>query len=81
MRSPIRAPDVGDEAPVLHLWFVHQGERVFAGDRVVELLLDGATFDVTAEETGVLTNPVALPGTHLTPGQVLGWIDKENDAN
>ena len=81
MRSPIIAPDVGESAPVLNLWFVHQGERLYAGDRVVELLLDGATFDITAPETGVLASAVAPPGCRLVPGQVLGWIEKESASN
>lgn len=81
MRSPILAPEVGEVAPVLNLWFVHQGERVYAGDRVVELLLDGATFDISAADTGVLANAVAPPGSHLVPGQVLGWIEKDSDSD
>lgn len=81
MRSPILAPDVGEIAPVLNLWFVHQGERVYAGDRVAELLLDNATFDVAAADTGVLASTAALPGSRVVPGQVLGWIEKEDDVN
>ena len=81
MRSPILAPGVGETTPVLNLWFVHQGERVFSGDRVVELLLDGATFDVAALDTGILASTAALPGSRVVPGQVLGWIEKDSDSN
>src|SRR5579862_7436431 len=66
MRSPILMPDVGVHAPALSLWFAHPGDRVYAGDRVVELLLDGATFDVSAPATGRLAEKTARPGDRLT---------------
>ena len=75
MRSPILMPDVGDEAPALNLWYAQPGEHVYAGDRVAELLLEGATFDVCAPVDGRLVAKIARPGQHVAPGQVLGWIE------
>lgn len=47
---------------------------VFEGDRLVEVLLDAATFDVSAPADGMLELRVAEPGQLLAPGQVLGMI-------
>ena len=80
MRSPIIAPDVGEPAPVLNLWFVQPGDRVYAGDRLVELLLDGTTFDVSAPVSGILAEKTVRPGERLSPGQILGWLDKESET-
>ena len=77
MRSPIVMPDVGAPAPALNLWFVQPGDQVYAGDRLVELLIDGATIDVSSPTTGLLTEKAARPGEPLTPGQILGWIEEE----
>lgn len=79
MRSPIVMPDVGDDVSILHLWFVQPGEQVYAGDRLVELLLDGATFDVSAPTTGKLIEKNARPGERILPGQVLGWLDEDHE--
>ena len=78
MRSPILMPDVGDERPAVNLWFAQPGDRVYTGDRLVELLFDGATFDVSAPVNGRLVEKTARPGEQPTPGQVLGWIEEEN---
>jgi pyruvate/2-oxoglutarate dehydrogenase complex dihydrolipoamide acyltransferase (E2) component len=75
MRDPILVPDLGDETPVLNLWIVAPGDQVYAGDRLVELLLDEATIDVTAPVTGRLVEKNARPGQQVTRGQVLGWIE------
>ena len=80
MLSPIIAPDVGAPAAVLNLWFVQPGDRIYAGDRLIELLLESATFDVSAPVSGVLAEKTARPGEHLLPGQVLGWIEKESET-
>jgi pyruvate/2-oxoglutarate dehydrogenase complex dihydrolipoamide acyltransferase (E2) component len=77
MRSPILMPDVGGAMPALNLWFAQPGDRVYSGDRLVELLLDGATFDVSSPVDGRLAEKTARPGEHLIPGQILGWIDKD----
>jgi pyruvate/2-oxoglutarate dehydrogenase complex dihydrolipoamide acyltransferase (E2) component len=78
MRSPIFMPDIGYEAPALHLWFAQPGDQVYVGDRLVELLLDGATFDVSSPVTGRLAEKTARPGQLLGPGQVLGWIEEDH---
>jgi 2-oxoglutarate dehydrogenase E2 component (dihydrolipoamide succinyltransferase) len=77
MRSPILMPDVGGDMPALNLWFAQPGDQVYEGDRLVELLLDGATFDVSSPVDGRLAEKTARPGDQLAPGQILGWIEEE----
>lgn len=76
-RVPIALPDLGTARARLSLWYVLPGERVFEGDRVAEVLIPGATFDVPAPATGVLAERIALPNDVLGTGQVLGVIEEE----
>jgi pyruvate/2-oxoglutarate dehydrogenase complex dihydrolipoamide acyltransferase (E2) component len=48
---------------------------VTEGDRVAEVLIPGAVFDVAAPATGVLAVRSAQPGEALAAGQVIGEID------
>jgi pyruvate/2-oxoglutarate dehydrogenase complex dihydrolipoamide acyltransferase (E2) component len=70
-------PELGAAAVVLSVWFADTGERVFEGDRLVEVLANVATFDVAAPATGRLAERRAWPGQPLRPGQVLGVIAVE----
>jgi len=76
MRKPVTMPDVGAPAAV-SVWFVAPGERVFSGDRLVEILIAGATIDVPAPVTGRLLERAALTDENVAPGQILGFIDEE----
>ena len=71
---PITLPDLGSPRATLSLWYVRPGDRVYAGDRVAEVLIPGATFDVPAPATGTLGERLALPNDPVAPGQVLGEI-------
>jgi pyruvate/2-oxoglutarate dehydrogenase complex dihydrolipoamide acyltransferase (E2) component len=75
MRAEIVLPDVGAAPVSLSVWFVAPGEAVYEGDRLVEVLAGGATFDVSAPATGRLAEKHALPNDVLTPGQVLGVME------
>jgi pyruvate/2-oxoglutarate dehydrogenase complex dihydrolipoamide acyltransferase (E2) component len=75
MRAEIVLPDVGADPVSLSVWFVAPGEAVYEGDRLVEVLAGGATFDVSAPATGRLAEKHALPNDVLTPGQVLGVME------
>jgi pyruvate/2-oxoglutarate dehydrogenase complex dihydrolipoamide acyltransferase (E2) component len=78
MRSPILMPDVGNDAPAFNLWFARPGEHVFAGDRIAELLLEGAIVDICAPADGRLVGTIARPGQRFTPGHILGWIEVDD---
>src|SRR5688572_24823816 len=75
MRSPIIVPDLGQAMLILSVWYVKPGEAVYAGDRVVELLLGSATFDIAAPCTGTLSEQAARPDDPVTAGQVVGYVE------
>jgi 2-oxoglutarate dehydrogenase E2 component (dihydrolipoamide succinyltransferase)/2-oxoisovalerate dehydrogenase E2 component (dihydrolipoyl transacylase) len=75
MRTPVVMPDVGAAPASLSLWFAAPGDTVFEGDRLVEVLVAGATFDVSSPATGRLVERLAWPRDPLTPGQVLGMVE------
>src|SRR5438128_10275334 len=77
MRREVLMPDVGAPAPVVSVWFVAPGERVYAGDRLVEILIAGATIGIAAPASGRLLVKNAWPDERVTPGQVLGYIEEE----
>jgi pyruvate/2-oxoglutarate dehydrogenase complex dihydrolipoamide acyltransferase (E2) component len=70
-------PELGAVPVRLSAWFADPGEEVFEGDRLVEVLVNGATFDVPAPATGRLTEKRALPDDPIYAGQVLGLVDVE----
>ena len=79
MRMPVVLPDVGAAPVRLSLWFSAPGDTVFAGDRLVEVVVAGATFDVSAPATGRLIERHAWPRDVLTPGQVLGVVESDSE--
>jgi pyruvate/2-oxoglutarate dehydrogenase complex dihydrolipoamide acyltransferase (E2) component len=78
MRAPILLPDLQAGPATLSTWFAEVGEWVFEGDRLVEVLVGGATFDVPAPATGRLVEKQALNNDPLRPGQVLGAVEAED---
>ncbi len=79
MRTPVLLPELGAAPVVLSLWFAREGDFVFEGDRLVEVLTSGATFDVAAPATGRLAERQAWPRDVLHPGQVLGVVESESE--
>jgi len=77
MQTEILLPDLGATPVVLSAWFVDPGDFVYEGDRIVEVLSTGASFDVAAPVTGRFLEKSALPDDPLVPGQVLGIMQKE----
>jgi pyruvate/2-oxoglutarate dehydrogenase complex dihydrolipoamide acyltransferase (E2) component len=75
MRSPVHVPDLRAGTVRLSLWFAQVGETLRKGERLAELLVDGATFDVTAPVDGVLIERHARPDEVLRTGQVLGVLE------
>jgi pyruvate/2-oxoglutarate dehydrogenase complex dihydrolipoamide acyltransferase (E2) component len=70
-------PELGSDRVTFSLWHVRAGDRVTEGDRVAEVLIPGAVFDVSAPVTGVLAERGAQPGDALAVGQVLGEIQED----
>jgi pyruvate/2-oxoglutarate dehydrogenase complex dihydrolipoamide acyltransferase (E2) component len=75
MRANILLPDIGAAPLALSVWFADVGDVVYEGDRVVEILAGGATFDVPAPATGRLAEKRAWPDDPLVPGQVVGTVE------
>jgi pyruvate/2-oxoglutarate dehydrogenase complex dihydrolipoamide acyltransferase (E2) component len=80
MLIPVVLPDLGAEPVRLSLWLAHVGEQVYEGDRLVEVLAHGATFDVAAPATGRLAECFAWQYDVLSPGQVLGNVETDETA-
>ena len=81
MLIPIELPNLGtgDETVCVSCWLVDPGEMVIAGDRVVEVLIKGITFDVAAPVSGILSRIEKSLDTRIVPGDILGWIEPGND--
>lgn len=86
MPTAILLPDLAtDDDPVwVTAWLVDVGDVVDEGDRVVEVLTRGITFDVSAPMSGVLTRIARPIDAVVSAGDVLGWIaaypDDESDG-
>ncbi|WP_202920369.1 lipoyl domain-containing protein [Urbifossiella limnaea] len=74
---PIELPDLGAPRAVLSLWYARVGDRVFAGDRVAEVLIPGATVDVPAPVGGVVAAQAVLANDPLVAGQLIGEIQED----
>jgi pyruvate/2-oxoglutarate dehydrogenase complex dihydrolipoamide acyltransferase (E2) component len=75
-RVPITVPELGSPRATFSLWHVQVGDRVTEGDRVAEVLIPGAVFDVAAPVSGTLAERAVQPGHALTAGQALGEIEE-----
>lgn len=73
----VTLPDLGtgpDVPIVVSLWFAARGEEVLEGDRLVELLVGPATFDVPAPTTGRLAEIRCEEDDRVEPGAILGLV-------
>ena len=77
MRRDVILPEVGASPLILSVWFAEPGDVVYAGDRLVEVSANGATFDVPSPVTGRLAEKFARPDDVVCPGQVLGIVEEE----
>jgi pyruvate/2-oxoglutarate dehydrogenase complex dihydrolipoamide acyltransferase (E2) component len=74
---PILLPELGAGRDVVRVscWLVDLGDNVEEGDRVVEVIVPGVTFDVSAPISGILSRIEKLPDAPVASGDVLGWIE------
>ncbi len=76
-------PDLGtgpDIPIIVSHWFASRGDEVWEGDRLVEVLVGPATFDVPATTTGRLAEIRLFEDDVLRPGSVLGMVAVIDDA-
>ena len=70
-------PDLGtdpDEPIVISSWFAGPGDVVYEGDRLVEVLIGPATFDVHAPTSGRLAEISCHEDDRISPGAILGLV-------
>jgi pyruvate/2-oxoglutarate dehydrogenase complex dihydrolipoamide acyltransferase (E2) component len=78
-------PDLGtspDTPIVVSYWFAARGKRVWEGERLVEVLVGPATFDVPAPATGRLAEIRIREDDQVEPGGLLGYVaihDEDDD--
>ena len=80
MSIPIRLPNLGssDESIRISCWLVDSGDFVEEGDRLVEVLMPGTTFDVQAPAPGIVGRIERTVDAVVAVGDVLGWIEECN---
>lgn len=76
-RATLAVPECGVVGMPLRLslWLVPEGAAVSAGDRVVELVVGGATIDLEAPVTGRLARQVAEEDDTLMAGTVIAEFE------
>jgi pyruvate/2-oxoglutarate dehydrogenase complex dihydrolipoamide acyltransferase (E2) component len=89
--SPMRLeavilPELGTgpaEPIVVSHWYAARGDRVWEGDRLVEVLVGPATFDVSSPSTGRLVAIHGREDDRVLPGAVLGLVAvvEDDDAD
>lgn len=70
-------PDLGTgpNVPiVVSHWYARKGDEVWEGDRLVEVLVGPATFDVPSPATGRLAEVREREDDRVAPGAVLGFV-------
>ena len=79
MQLPILLPELGVDGELVRIngWLVDLGDFIEAGDRVVEVVVRGISFDVSAPRAGILTMIQKRTAATVTPGDILGWIEPE----
>jgi pyruvate/2-oxoglutarate dehydrogenase complex dihydrolipoamide acyltransferase (E2) component len=75
--AAVLLPDLGtgpDTPIVVSYWFVARGRKVWEGERLVEVMVGPATFDVPAPATGRLAEILAREDDQVLPGARLGTV-------
>ena len=77
-------PELGtspDVPIVVSHWFAERGDEVWEGDRLVEVLVGPATFDVPSPTSGRLAVIHGQEDDRVTPGTVLGLVAVLEDGD
>lgn len=68
-------PGIQEQKVEVSSWLVEVGDEVTEGDRVVECVTRGATFDVQAPLSGKLIRVTTPVGAQVKPMEILGWLE------
>src|SRR3954469_22837167 len=72
----------GPDVPiVVSHWFAGRGDQVWEGERLVEVLVGPATFDVPAPTTGRLAAIRGREDDRVTVGMVLGLVAVSDEGD
>ncbi|MGO9360979.1 MAG: pyruvate dehydrogenase complex dihydrolipoamide acetyltransferase [Xanthobacteraceae bacterium] len=76
MSEPITMPTLSDtmNSGRLVKWVMKLGDPIKKGDSIAEVETDKAVMEVTAFHDGYLAGPLALVGTEMPVGQIIGYI-------
>ena len=82
MARKILVPEMGESVvgATVARWLKREGERVTAGETVVELETEKVDLEVAAEQPGVLTQISRHEGDEVKIGEVLGLIEEGPQA-
>ena len=75
-------PELGtgpDRPIIVSHWYAARGDEVWEGDRLVEVLVGPATFDVPAPRSGRLIEIRGEEDDRVVPGAVLGLVAVSED--
>ena len=69
----ISLPELGEgiTKAVVSCWYVHIGDCVKQGEDIVEVVVDKATFNIEAPQTGIVKDILATEGQEITVGGCL----------
>jgi pyruvate/2-oxoglutarate dehydrogenase complex dihydrolipoamide acyltransferase (E2) component len=73
----VTLPELGiapEESILISHWYARRGDEVWEGDRLVEVLVGAATFDVPAPASGRLARIRVREDERVRPGQVLAHL-------
>lgn len=77
--AEVICPELGEgiASATVACWHVKPGQSVKAGDEIVEVVTDKATFCVESPVSGVLKDVIVSTGTEASIGQVLAVIESD----
>lgn len=75
--TPMTTPDVGAADLRVSVWLIDAGDRAEQGERIVELLTPGMTFDVAMPIAGRIAAIERAAGEVVLAGDVLAWIEPD----
>ena len=64
------------EFAVVTRWYAQVGDQVAAGESLVEVEAEKASYDITAPVSGLLVEILAVTGDEVAVGATLGMIDE-----
>lgn len=80
MRLPIEMQQLGPDfrSGVIVEWLKTVGDRVVAGEPLIQVETEKVDVDVAALETGILVEIVAEPGAEVALGEIIGYLEVED---